>query len=623
MRLFSLPRLLALTLALLPVAASAQAPSDDPDEGIGLRFNGMGRTLLQQTNLGGNLADEDTVTPESQTDGEFVLDLALNAQPNSNTEVQGVIRFRNEFGGFFGAGVNVEVRELWARGVVADVIRYRVGDMDKVLTPYTLYLEEEDGVVLEPEVFRPQKEVLYYEEFYTGRNTRRLQGANLGFGLEFEQGLEALDVDAFVARLRGTNFSDTPTRLISGGRASMSTVPLTSYGSQVNLGANVVYTWDDLNSGNANEGLRNWVLSTDFDIAVLDNPSFNLSVIGEGGLSTVSLSERVREATGLPTTVTGPDGGSVVIQDSAFVVNSIFEDDDTFIEVGLRSVYKPLDLSVTARFVNVGPDFFSAAAQSKRVDFSRALGVYNRLGNDRLERLPTLFDLTRDAELYTFRVSEELMTYDPRYSNVLPYGNATPNRRGARLGIDYTPAEGVLDASLDLALLTELRGQGTTELKDFLHLRASADVDVATLTGLDRLFDVTLGLQVEDTSRGGVEVEQVDLSSLLFEAGFAFEIYNRLDVLAGTKLRTASGREYIPIFENFNDVRDFPAPFDIDDQETLLGAGLRYRFRDDVYLTVQFQHLSYTNDATPAEGVTLPPEDYSFGQIFALYSMFF
>ena len=62
MRLFSLPRLLALTLALLPVAASAQAPSDDPDEGIGLRFNGMGRTLLQQTNLGGNLADEDTVT---------------------------------------------------------------------------------------------------------------------------------------------------------------------------------------------------------------------------------------------------------------------------------------------------------------------------------------------------------------------------------------------------------------------------------------------------------------------------------------------------------------------------------------------------------------------------------
>ncbi|MEL6610734.1 MAG: hypothetical protein AAFQ53_01460 [Bacteroidota bacterium] len=607
MRLLSLPRLLALTLALLPVAASAQAPSDDPDEGIGLRFNGMGRTLLQQTNLGGNLADEDTVTPESQTDGEFVLDLALNAQPNSNTEVQGVIRFRNEFGGFFGAGVNVEVRELWARGVVADVIRYRVGDMDKVLTPYTLYLEEEDGVVLEPEVFRPQKEVLYYEEFYTGRNTRRLQGANLGFGLEFEQGLEALDVDAFVARLRGTNFTDTPTRLISGGRASVSTAPLTSYGSKVNLGTNLAYTADDLESGDANSGLRNSVLSLDYDVTILDQDAYDLRLIGEAGISWLTL--EVDSAT--------------VADTPSFTDTTPIEDNDTFVEIGLQSTYKPLALTFRAKFVDVGPDFFSVAAQSKRLDYSRTLGVYSRLGNDRLERLPTLFDLTRDAELYTFRISEELMAYDPRYSNVLPYGDATPNRRGARIGVDFAPAEGALDASLDIALLTELRGQGTTEHKDFLLLRASSDVDVATLTGLNRLFDVTLGLQVEDSSRGGVDVEQVDLSSLLFEAGFAFEIYNRLDVLAGTKLRTASGREYVPVFENFNDVRDFPAPFDIDDQETLLGAGLRYRFRDDVYLTVQFQHLSYTNDATPAEGVTLPPEDYSFGQIFALYSMFF
>ncbi|MEM8598775.1 MAG: hypothetical protein AAGF99_02545 [Bacteroidota bacterium] len=611
--MFSLPRLLALALALLPVAASAQAPSDDPDEGIGLRFNGMGRTLLQQTGLGGDIADSDTINAQNQTDGEFVLDLALNAQPNADTEVQAVIRFRNEFGGFFGAGVNVEVRELWARGVVADVIRYRVGDMDKVLTPYTLYLEEEDGVVLEPEVFRPQKEILYYEEFYTGQNTRRLQGANLGFGLEFEQGLEALDVDAFIARLRGTNFTNTPTRLIGGGRASVSTAPLTSAGSQVDLGANLAYTWDDLNSGDANEGIRNWVLSTDFDVAVFDGPRFTLNVIGEAGVSSVTLGERVRRPDGPP----GPN------QDSVFVFEPFLEEDDTFVEVGLQSRYKPLDLTFTAQFVNVGPDFFSAAAQSKRVDYSRALGVYNRLGNDRLERLPTLFDLTRDPELYTFRISEQLMAYDPRFSNVLPYGRATPNRRGARLGVDYAPQEGFVDASLDLALLTELRGQGTDELKDFLLLRASSDVDMATLTGLSRLFDITLGLQLEDTSRGGVAVEEVDLSSVLFEAGVAFELYNRLDVLAGAKLRTASGREYIPLLENFNDVRDFPEPFDIDDQETLLGGGLRYRFRDDVYLTVQYQHFNYTNDATPAEGVTLPPADYSFGQIFALYSMFF
>ncbi|MEM9999052.1 MAG: hypothetical protein AAF809_15215, partial [Bacteroidota bacterium] len=240
MRLFT--HVLPLALALLvPHAVWAQAPNDDDERGLGLRFNGMGRTLLQQSDLGGDLAARDTISNESRTDGEFVLDLALNAQPNENTEVQGVIRLRNEFGGFFGAGVNVEVRELWARGVVADVFRYRVGDMDLALTPYTLWLPDEDGVVNEPTLFQPLREIIEYEEFYTDNNTRRLQGAQVGFGLEFEEGLEAIDAETFIARLRGTNFTDTPTRLIAGGRLSQATVPLTSAGTRVNLGQTLSY----------------------------------------------------------------------------------------------------------------------------------------------------------------------------------------------------------------------------------------------------------------------------------------------------------------------------------------------------------------------------------------------
>jgi hypothetical protein len=72
----------------------------------------------------------------------------------------------------------------------------------------------------------------------------------------------------------------------------------------------------------------------------------------------------------------------------------------------------------------------------------------------------------------------------------------------------------------------------------------------------------------------------------------------------------------VPEYENFNDIRDFPGPFVTDDAERLLGGGLRYRFRDDVYLTVQYQHYRYRDDATP-------DDDYSVGQVFALYNMFF
>lgn len=596
-----LPSCLLVLALVVPSAPALAQGAPDADEGPGIRFNGLGRSLIQQVGIGGDLLDTDTTSVENLTDGEFVLDLAVNGQPNDVTEVQGVVRLRNEFGGFFGSGVTVEVRELWARGIIADVLSYRVGDMDMALTPYTLFLPDEDGSVNEPEVFVPQKEIIYYEEFYTGFNTRRLQGGKLDFGLAFDRGLDAVEVRSFLARLRATNFTDTPTRFIGGGRVGATSARFGPYRSQGRLGVNLAYTWDDLGSGNANTGIRNSVVSFDTDVTLLDEDRYAVHLLGETGWSVV------KQRTETESLV-----DSVLVE----MDTTLVRDSDTFIEIGLRGELKALGLDVSAMFVDVGPEFYSVAAQSKRVDYTRPRSFYNRIGNERDLRRVTLFDLTRDPAVYTFRVANQLMRYDPRYNNVLPYGRATPNRRGVRLEAAYAPAESPVNAALTTAVLREIRGQGTTELKDFLLLRAEADVRVDQLIGWDKMLGVTLGLQYEDTSRGGEEVEQVDLTSTLVEAGVSVEVYDRLDVLLGTKLRTSSGRDYVPLLENFNDIRDFPGAFVTDDQESLVGAGLRYRFKEGIYLTVQYQRFNYSDDATPAE-------DYSLDQIFALYSMSF
>jgi len=605
--LAALSLLLAPGASLVPGAFAQGAPEAEED-GPGVRFNGYGRSLVQQTGIGGTISDTDTLSVESLSDGEFLLDLAVNAQPNDVTEVQGVIRVRNEFGGFFGSGVTVEVRELWARGVIADVLRYRVGDMDVALTPYTLYLPEADGVVNTPALFRPLREVVYYDEFYTGFNERRLQGGNLDFGLRFEQGIEAAEIKAFVARLRATDFFEVPTRFIAGGRVGATSMRFGPYNSQAKLGVNLAYTWDDLGSGEANTGIRNSVVSFDGDVTVLDRDAFDLHLIGEGGFSSV---ERAMD-------MDDPEEGEEeppVEDDPAFA-----EDTDTFIEIGLSGTIKGPGIGLSAMFVNVGPEFYSSAAQSKRIDYTRSKSFYNRIGTDRDLRRVSLFDLTRDQALYTFRIADELMAYDPRYGNVLPYGRATPNRRGARLGIAYAPTDGpldgVVDAALDVAVLREIRGQGTEELKDFVLFRGEADLHVGEYLGWNRALTFTLGSQYESTSRGGNEIETVDLTSLLFEAGVSAEIYDRLDLLFGAKLRSSDGRDYVPVIENFNDVRDFREPFVTNDQEALVGTGLRYRFSDGIYLTVQYQRFSYSDDATPAD-------DYNLNQIFALYTMNF
>ncbi len=602
----SLP-LLAVALLLVGPARAQGAP-EAAEPGPGVRFNGYGRTYIQQSDLGGTLAVADTSTAENLFDGEFVLDLAVNAQPVRAVEVQGVIRLRNEFGGFFGSGATVEIRELWARGVLADVVRYRLGDMDLALTPYTLFLTDEDGTVNEPELFAPQREVIDYEEFYTDRNTRRLQGGTVDFGLAFDQGLDAVETRVFLARLRPTDFQTTPTRLLGGGRVGATSVAFGPYASQARVGANLSYVWDDLNSGNANRGIRNAVYSVDADLTLLRRPGYTVRLVGEGGRSTVDLRQRFEYQ---------PADSALAVTDST---QTFIDESDTFIEVGLAAAFPARGVSVSAMFVDVGPEFYSAAAQSKRIDYTRSLESYGRLGNDRALRAPTLFDLSRDPGLYTFRIGDALMAYDPRYSNVLPYGKATPNRRGLRFGAAYAPPRGplarTLAATLDVALLREIRGQGTPELKDFALVRAGADVPVGALAGLPRPVGLTLGAQVERTSRGGNEIETVDLTSLLLEAGLAAEVYDRLDVLLGARLRSSSGRDYVPQIENFNDIRDFPAPFVTDDGESLLGAGLRYRFLDDVYLTLQYQSFRYGRDAAPEN-------DYRIGQVFALFRMTF
>ncbi|MEL6971137.1 MAG: hypothetical protein AAFZ63_06470 [Bacteroidota bacterium] len=588
---FGLLLLLGLSMPLQAQDGSSLPSREDASADEKVQFNGLGRTILNSTSIDGALLDTDSTTARNLQDGEFLLDVAINAQPNDKTEVQGILRLRNEFGGFFGAGVTVEIRELWARGLIGNTVRYRVGDFDHVMTPYTFFNPDQEGIVNQPTIFQPQNDVIDYELFYGDGNTRRLQGANLDFGLDFAQILQEVKADAFIARIRGTDFFTTPTRFTGGGQLDFATRRFgnDSTGVRADIGINWSNVWDDLQSGNATTGIRNDVISVDFNVELYENESLAVQFRGEAGQS--NLEQR--------------DGEKVTA-----------EEDDTFLEAGVAVQLKKSKLGFSATYLDIGPDFFSIGAQSKRVDFNRQMSFYDRIGNDRRLRMPTLFDLGRDRALYTFQLSDQLMAYDPRYANVMPYGQATPNRSGIQIGVNYGDNESPLEAEATVSLLEEIRGSGTFELKSFTQIRLAADVHINRLADWKRTTVLTLGLQQEQTDRSGQDVEQVDLSSTLIEVGLEAELFDRFDLLAGARLLTAEGSDYIPEYSGFNDIEDFPSRFIADDQETLIGAGFRYRFRDNIYLTVQYQQFSL-------ERAQDPTNDYDLRQIFAQYNMEF
>lgn len=549
-----------------------------------IRFNGLGRTNLVNTNYGGEIEEQDTTNAKRLTDGEFLLDMAINATPNKKTEVQTILRLRNEFGGFFGAGMSVEVRELWAKGIIGNAVRYNVGDIDLVQTPFTLYNPDEEGTVNEAEIFKAQKEIIHYENFYKAGNTRRMQGAKIDFGLQFTQVIDEMEVEAFLTRIRGTDFFTVPNTFVGGGTVDFKD---NKYGR---IGLNYVNTFDDLSVGAIGTGITNEVYTIDGEINVFENEALGLQLMGEAGRS--SLEQETDSVT-------------------------TFDIDDSFAEIGASLTVKSANLKVNVSFRDVGPDFFSVAAQSKRVDFGREKRYFNRIGNDRAVRTTSLFDLSRDPQLYTFQLAlDRLSDYDLRLSNALPYGKATPNRRGINAGVQYSDSAEIFTLGLDAAFLSEIRGQGTNELKDFSLIQAKANVNLHKLITWKNQFIFTLGLQLEQTTRGGEAVEQVDLSSTLIEAGLQLEVFDGFDILLGSKLLTSEGSDYVPVYDRFNTVLDFPGRSVIDDNETLLAGGVRYRFKEGIYLTTQIQNFAFSR-ATDAAN------DYSLSQFFLLYTMNF
>ncbi len=599
LKYFLLTSILILTSNITNAQDGSAKASVKEEDKAKLQFNGLGRTIISQTGIDGDILDADSSTIENITDGEFLLDLQVNATPNKNSEVSTIIRLRNEFGGFFGAGMAVEVRELWARGIIADVLKYRIGDMDVVMSPYTLFNPDEEGFVNEPAVFAPQREVIHYEQFYTDENTRRLQGASLDFGLDFAQGLKDMNAKGFIARIRGTDFFTVPNRLVTGGELDFSTTTLSdSLGLKADFGVNFVHTFDDLQSGNATSGIRNTVTTFDFDVTILDKKDMAVHFVGETGMSNLVTAERIINANGDEENMT------------------LTEEDDTFLDIGAQLKLKKQNLTLSVSFIDIGPDFFSVGAQSRRVDYNAEKTFYNRIGEDRNVRRPGLFDLTRDRGLYSFASSDRLMAYDPRYSNTMPYGNATANRQGLKFGIEYGEMDDKINAKIDGAFLKELRGQGTFELKSFNLLRASANFNIHKITSLKNKLKATVGLQIESTSRGGVEIEKVDLSSNLIELGLEAELFSKFEVLLGAKIFTSEGTDYVPVIGQFNDVQDFPAPYIADDQEILLGAGVKYEFKKDIYMTLQYNSYSSQLGADN-------PNDYNLNQIFVLYTMKF
>jgi hypothetical protein len=272
-------------------------------------------------------------------------------------------------------------------------------------------------------------------------------------------------------------------------------------------------------------------------------------------------------------------------------------------------------MSLTGGYLEVGPDFRSIGAQSKNVNYAAIPNFYNRYTNGQINRPLSVLDVIRNENMYNSGVSTNLMPINPIYNNVLPFGIATFNRAGFFGKFNYYSPKGV-NINVEHFNLSEIRGQGTFNLKQFTQSKLFAEFQLHKIASFSRLCKFQLGANYQTTNRkSGFEGENVNLTSMQYHAGFEFEVLPKIDILTGIVLMDTQGNDFVADRNIYSTIDNFTnVTYNLEQQ--LIAGGLRCRFTEKIYLCAMYQIHRYNDRITDTP-------NYNINQFALIYNMTF
>ena len=541
--------------------------------------SGAARSVFQQNNLS---VDGDTITPKRLNSGHTLVDLAINAKPNNQTFLHGKVRIRNDFGGFWGSGVTFDIRQLYVKGLIKNAIRYQLGDINYKLTPYTFYSNNEELSNHQREALNIFRDITRYDMFFTDDNTWRQQGAALDFSLEFDKNAEELNVNIFASRNRASDFNQQSDRIFFGGNVNL------VQSKTMTLGANYIDLMDIAGTSRSIRQFHNPVITgtTKFNHSI---KGIDLQLASESGVSEM------------------------------YEINnaSVPALRDYFYDIDFKGGIKKTNTTFKMNYINVGPQFRSVGAQTKRVNFQGQNRMYTQYGNDQLIRPISSIDLLQDVSLYQLSFNPDLDGYMPSYQNIQPYGKATPNRKGLSFGIEQASKNEAYNIGATYRMLSEVVGQGTDDLRIFNQIALNGTMRFnKIMANYEKPLEVSLAYTRGSTKRT-TEFTQadVDLNNSIMDIGAKVGLIKDLDLLFNFRVVSSKGNELMSMRNDFTEVIDFQR-FETDLSETMVVLGFRYSFSEKNKLNVVWQKMSWKDTKNANEA-------YDMSQFAIVYSLMF
>ena len=526
-------------------------------------FDGLSRSYFARDAVDKNTTD-DTISARNTSNGYNLLDLNIHVNPIKDIEIFSQLRIRNSFGGFFGSGTEVNVRQLKAKGIINEKIRFSVGDLFLKQSKFTLYNYDEELSGFENDMLKPYRDIIHYENFYS-ENRWRLQGVQTDFSFEFDRHIRSLSFDLFVTRPSGSRQINETTYssdlLLSGGSV------FSKINKRITLSGNHINFFEVADSGTKNISVRNPV----YDISLIhhfDNEKYRIEQKLQTGFS---------KRYWLHSEI---DNGKS---------DSISNDNQgMYFELDNKYIKKDSTIFLTFGYRYVDPNFRSAGAQTRRLDYSTGNinTIYPMYTNMSLIRPPSVFDLVSDDQLYNQELSSILMVFNPIYSNILPYGDATSNRTGVYLNARINNKK-VLLTKINTGFFQEVIGQGTPEKREFGILKGAIKINFHRLLNWEKELSLSASSESELTRRGGEEVSSINLFSHQMNASMNAELVKKFFIQASYKQLNANGNEFLTQRDNYGKITYYTST-EIDQKDHMLSFGMLYKIRENVYANLHY-----------------------------------
>ena len=553
-------------------------------------FDGLSRSYFARDAVDNETID-DTISARNTSNGYNLLDLNTHVNPIDDIEIFAQLRIRNSFGGFFGSGTEINVRQLKAKGVINNKIRFSVGDLFLKQSKFTLYNYDEELSGFENDMIKPYRDIIHYENFYT-ENRWRLQGIQTDFSFEFDRYIRSLGFDFFVTRPSGSRQINENTYssdfLLSGG--SM----FSEINKRLTLSANHINFFEVASSGTKNISVRNPV----YDLSLqhhFDNEKYRIEQKLQTGFSKRYWLHSELENERSDSTSNDNKG--------------------MYFELYNKYIKKDSTLLLTLGYRYVDPNFRSTGAQTRRLDFTNGNRntLYPIYTNMSLIRPPSIFDLVSDDQLYNQELSSILMVFNPIYSNILPYGDATPNRTGVYLKARLNNKNKVLLSKINAGFFKEVIGQGTAEKRDFGLFKGSFKINFHRWLNWKKELSLSVSSESELTRRGGEEVSSVNLLSHQMNTSVNAELVKKFFIQASYKQLNANGNEFLTQRDNYGNITYYTST-EIDQKDHMLSFGMLYKFRENVYANLHYNWwgLEYADQAY---------SDYKYNRLILILSV--